>query len=240
MGVRGSRADEGAGAAQRRFVKRAPADVWTGGRPRGSGDDELVEDARGGDREAFALLYQRHKHEVWQLAWFTLRDHHEAEDAVQETFLKAHRALHQHRPGTSLRAWLLAICRNGCRDRLRARGRRPVVPLDDAVVAAPPGAESAVAFRAALDALPVEEREAFLLVDVLGCSSDEAANVLGLRAASTLRSRLSRARRALAPALDPGDGAPAGTGAPQVWGLLHGRGQSALVVAFAGDVPGGD
>src|SRR5215212_5518772 len=82
--------------------------VWTN-EMRQASDDELVERARRGSSEAFTLIYHRYKLDVWQLAWFTLRDHHDAEDVLQETFVKAHRSLGQHHKTGSLRPWLLTI-----------------------------------------------------------------------------------------------------------------------------------
>src|SRR3954470_23846216 len=203
-----------------RIVNRQESDVFNGA-GHGDADDRLVDAARLGDPDAFAVIYQRYKLDVWHLAWFTLRDHHDAEDVVQETFLKAHRALGQYRRDETFRPWLLTICRNACRDRLRATLRRDVVPLAEeaATPAGVPGdAERAIDFRRALAALPEEDREAFLLVDVLGCRSDEAAAIIGLRASSTLRSRLARARRALAPAVaEPPVMAPR----PELWGIYH-------------------
>ena len=70
-------------------------------------DAALASRAAGGDDEAFALLYHRNKHHVWRLAYFKLGDPHEAEDALQETFLRAYRALSRLRGGDSARAWLL-------------------------------------------------------------------------------------------------------------------------------------
>jgi RNA polymerase sigma-70 factor (ECF subfamily) len=213
-----------------RIVNRGTSDVWTGV-GRGDADDRLVDAARLGDPEAFAVIYQRYKLDVWHLAWFTLRDHHDAEDVLQDTFLKAQRALGQYRRDGTLRPWLLTICRNACRDRMRASSRHEDVAFDDelaAVAGVAPDREGSMDFHRALSALPAEDREAFLLVDVLGCRSEEAARIAGLRAASTLRSRLARARRALAPAV--GD-APVPHVGPEVWGVFHSARQSALVVA---------
>lgn len=218
-----------------RIVNRQASDVWKGA-AHGDADDRLVDAARLGNPDAFAVIYQRYKLDVWHLAWFTLRDHHDAEDVTQETFLKAQRALGQyHRDGT-LRPWLLTICRNACRDRLRATQRHDVVALDEelAALAGPAGAagdgderDRHIDFHRALAALPEDDREAFLLVDVLGCHSDEAARIAGLRAASTLRSRLARARRALAPIVaEP----PTMQRGPELWGLYHSPRLSALVV----------
>jgi RNA polymerase sigma-70 factor, ECF subfamily len=128
---------------------------------------------------------------------------------VQETFMRAHRALGQYRRGgDAVRPWLLAICRNVCLDRMRANRRRPVLSLDEEHVEELASRvidhDRRIDFRRALTALPHEELEAFFVVDVMGCRSEEAARILGMRAASTLRSRVARARRALAPALsDP-------------------------------------
>lgn len=189
-----------------RFVRTTGADVWS---TEGSGasDDELVRAAARGDAEAFTVLYRRYRTDVWQLAWLTLRDHHDAEDVVQETWLKAHRHLDRHRAGASLRAWLLTICRNASRDRLRAARRRDTVALDDELAAVVAAAvpeddrERSIDFHRAFERLGEPEREAFLLVDVMGCTSDEAARIVGVRAASTLRSRLARARAELEPAV---------------------------------------
>jgi RNA polymerase sigma-70 factor, ECF subfamily len=215
-----------------RFVRGGGTVVWTGER-RPAGDDELVAAARRGDAEAFTLLFHRYKVDVWHLAWFTLQDHHDAEDALQETFLKAHRALEQHRPGP-LRPWLLAICRNACRDRLRSAQRREALPLDEDLAAQPSDGvdrERRLDFHRALRALSSDDREAFLLVDVLGCHSADAARIAGVGAPSTLRSRVARARRALVPAVaEPPERAPA----HDLWGLLRCAGHSVIVVASSG------
>jgi RNA polymerase sigma-70 factor (ECF subfamily) len=173
---------------------------------RNAEDAALVEHAIAGDADAFALLYYRYRLDVWNMAYFQLRNHHEAEDSVQETFLRAHRALAQHRRGgETLRPWLLTICRNVCFDRIRASRRRPVLSFEDEHVEEPAARaadhDEQIDFRRALATLPPEELEAFYVVDVMGFHSDEAAQILGLKASSTLRSRVARARRMLAPTL---------------------------------------
>jgi RNA polymerase sigma-70 factor (ECF subfamily) len=201
----------------------------------GEEDDALVQAARNGDRHAFALLYHRYKLDVWNLAYLTLRNYHEAEDSVQETFVKALRALRCTSHVDAVRPWLLAICRNVCLDRLRAARRRQVFSLDDDTLAEPAAVptdqEQRIDFHRALASLAPEDREAFMLVDVLGCRSHEAATILGLRASSTLRSRLSRARRQIAPAISE----PVVPGAlPQIWGVYHHPPDSAIVASFDG------
>jgi RNA polymerase sigma-70 factor (ECF subfamily) len=167
-------------------------------------DEMLVARACGDDAEAFSLLYRRYRLDAWNMAGFLLRNHHEAEDAVQETFVRAHRALQQYqRRNNTFRPWLLAICRNVCFDRIRLSKRRPILSLSDLPVeehsGKPTDHDLRIDFRRALDSLPLKEREAFLVVDVMGFRSEEAAEILGVSAASTLRSQLARARQSLAP-----------------------------------------
>jgi RNA polymerase sigma-70 factor (ECF subfamily) len=203
------------------------------GVPGVAGDDALVEHARRGDAEAFALLYYRYKLDVWNLAFFKLRDHHEAEDSVQETFLRAYRALGQYRRNDTVRPWLLTICRNVCLDRMRAGHRRRALSLDDGTLAEPASRvedhEGRMDLHRALAGLPADELEAFFLVDVIGCRSEEASRILGLQASSTLRSRVARARRQVAAAVGE---APA-QGIPEIWGVFHAPRANAIVVSFA-------
>jgi RNA polymerase sigma-70 factor (ECF subfamily) len=196
-------------------------------------DWELADAARNGDREAFAVLYHRFKSDVWSLAYLTMRSRHEAEDCVQETFVRALRALRRTPEITSVRAWLLTICRNVCLDRLRATRRHVVSSLDDGVsdepVARSRDEDLHIDFYRALRELPEAERQAFVLVDVLGCRSHEAASILGLDAPSTLRSRLAKARRQLAPAVTDADAVRA---AAEIWGVYHGPSSSAIVATY--------
>jgi len=194
-------------------------------------DAVLASRAAGGDEEAFALLYHRNKHDVWRLASFRLGDPHEAEDALQETFLRAYRALPDFHGDGTARPWLLAICRNVCLDRLRTRRARSVAFLEDEggaeAIAARTDVDGGLDLRRALAGLPSEDAEAFFFVDVLGLRSHEAASVLGLRASSTLRSRLDRARKELARAMAP----PAPAADRALWGIFHTPPERALVVA---------
>ena len=152
----------------------------------------------------FEQLVRSHTDVVWRFAMGMLRDAHEAEEVTQDTFVRVHRKLDTWRGDAALRTWIIAICRNLCIDRLRAR-RAEVISLDE-VRAERAGREQATArggdhaertalrdllARAAAD-LPDEEREAFHLVDVLGFSGTEAAEIVGVPP-TTLRSRLYRA-----------------------------------------------
>ena len=201
-------------------------------------DRDLVRAAGNGDRQAFALLYHRYKLDAWNLAYLTLRSHHEAEDGVQETFVKAMVALGSGVEVEAVRPWLMAICRNVCLDRLRSARRRPAVSLESEDVSEPAAAvvdhDGCLDFHRTLRGLSPPDREAFVLVDVLGCRSHEAASILGLNASSTLRSRLARARTEIAGAVTAQTRSPGGP-APEIWGVYHRPPDSAIVAGFDGD-----
>ncbi|HVF06482.1 MAG TPA: sigma-70 family RNA polymerase sigma factor [Frankiaceae bacterium] len=165
-------------------------------------DAALVRRAAGGDVLAFETLVRRHTDAVWRVARSMLRDDFAAEEAVQDTFLRAYRALGTFRGDAAVRTWLVSICTRVCVDRLRLR-RPEVVPLEEAAARrTAPDPDDRVQLDAAVRGLAPDERAAFLLVDVLGYTSGEAAAVAGAPA-STLRSRLGRAREQLAAALAP-------------------------------------
>jgi RNA polymerase sigma-70 factor (ECF subfamily) len=167
----------------------------------------LVDRAAHGDGEAFACLYDRYKRSVWELSYYLCqRDHHDAEEAMQETFLKAWRSLRRYRGAGTFKSWLLTICRNVCIDRVHRAPEKPLAlercaggQIADRVPRS--GPVDAIVLRSTLAALPCDEREAWFLVDVQGCTSEEAALIVGTRAASTVRSRVARARAQLLDAL---------------------------------------
>jgi RNA polymerase sigma-70 factor (ECF subfamily) len=151
-------------------------------------DLDLARRAAGGADLAFEILVRRHTEAVWRLAYGMLRDHGAAEDVTQDVFVKAYQALARFRGEAAFRTWLLAIAHRTCLDALRRRSAE-VVPLERARHERAREADQATraALTAAVEALPEGERRAFLLVDVLGLSREEAAAVSGVPA-STLKS----------------------------------------------------
>jgi RNA polymerase sigma-70 factor (ECF subfamily) len=150
--------------------------------------------------------------DVYRFALSLTREESDADDVVQETFLRAYRSWHTFIPGTDCRRWLFTICRNVF---LRSRERqRPTVDLEDgeqdAVAAGSVYAAArekgyddlfatldlAPALRDALDELAEPFRSAVILVDVEDLSYDSAAEVMGVPI-GTVRSRLFRGRRLL-------------------------------------------
>src|SRR5687767_1913165 len=137
-------------------------------------DDALVAKARRGDDLAYEVLVRRHTPAVWRMARSLVSDDFAAEEAVQDTFVKAYRAIGTFRGDAAVRTWLLTICRRACLDELRRRDP-VVVPLDRARHDHAVERDDAfrLALQHALTALPPDDREAFTLVDVLGYRREE-------------------------------------------------------------------
>jgi RNA polymerase sigma-70 factor (ECF subfamily) len=96
-------------------------------------DQAVVERARGGDSEAFAQIVRHYQTPVYNLAFRMLGDAPEAEDAAQETFLRAYAQLKRYRPERKFGTWLLSIGAHYCIDRLRRR-KFKWVSLDETMV----------------------------------------------------------------------------------------------------------
>ena len=148
---------------------------------------------------ALAAAIRAHGRRLHALAYRLLGDFHAAEDAVQDAYLLALRALHRFRGDSSIGTWLYRITSNVCKDTLRRRRAVPVDPSTHDGAAAEDIGEAVVdraRVRDALSALPVRLREAVVLTSVYGMDYREAGEVLGV-AEGTVASRLSRARTAL-------------------------------------------
>jgi RNA polymerase sigma-70 factor (ECF subfamily) len=171
------------------------------GRPRE--ERELVLRAQRGDGGAFAELVRAHQEIAFRVAYLITGSAADAEDAAQEGFVKAWRALARFRTGEPWRPWLLAIVANEARNRRRSAGRRARLVLraeSEGVsgVAAP--SPEAVALAAderrrlleALESLPGDSRDVLACRYLLELSEAETAAALGLRR-GTVKSRTARA-----------------------------------------------
>jgi RNA polymerase sigma-70 factor, ECF subfamily len=162
----------------------------------------LLDRARRGDQEAFAAVIRHYDPGLRTLAYRLLGDRDGMDDALQEAYVKAFRALPRFRGDSKLGTWLYRIAYNACLDELKRAHLVVQLPLEE--IAGPAGSwpdpGEAVAQRhdlaQALAALPPDERAAVLLVDAQGFDYKDAASVLGVPA-GTVASRLSRARAAL-------------------------------------------
>jgi len=168
--------------------------------------------ARGDDPE-FTSAALSHIDSLYGTALRLTRRAADAEDLVQDTYLKAFRSAHQFEPGTNLKAWLFTILHNTFRNVRRHDGRSPVDVDSDAVERAPnagPADQSPeqilsrrtldADLQAALDDLPEAFRQAVWLRDVEELTYAEMAKVLDIPM-GTVMSRISRGRRALSEGL---------------------------------------
>jgi RNA polymerase sigma-70 factor (TIGR02960 family) len=177
-----------------------------------------------GDEPAFAALAERHRRELHVHCYRMLASFDEAEDAVQETFLKAWRGRSGFDGGPQFRAWLYRIATNVCLDMLRRSSRRTAAgspadvpwlqPYPDLLLeAAAPSDEQpeavaisretiSLAFLAALQVLPPRQRAALIARDVLGWPASETAAALGTSVAAA-NSALQRARATMQSHLPP-------------------------------------
>jgi RNA polymerase sigma-70 factor (ECF subfamily) len=178
-------------------------------------------ESRSGETES---LYREHGVAVAALCRSLLRDRGETEDATQQVFLSAHRALLNGAAPREPRAWLLAVARNECYARFRERSSTPV-PTSDAPETATADASVHV-LRAGelanvwdeIGQMPPTQREAFLLREIRGLSYGQVADELSLSGPS-VRSLLQRARTRLRQRL--GDVAAGIGGVPWVQALLR-------------------
>ncbi len=157
-----------------------------------------IEDARRGDQVAFESLVRPLVGQAHRLAYGMLRDHHAAEDAVQEATLRAWRRFHQFREGSTIRPWYLAIVANECRSLLRHRWRRVLTmeELPEAGAATEETTVSSLDLERALARLTFEHRVVLCLFYFLDLPQEEIAHTLGIRV-GTVKSRVNRAIRSL-------------------------------------------
>ncbi|MFO1462637.1 MAG: sigma-70 family RNA polymerase sigma factor [bacterium] len=176
-----------------------------------SSDEDLAQQARRGDHAAFAALVKKHADRFYRVAYRLLRNAGEAEDVVQQAYLKFWQDPGKFDPGKNTRwsTWFYRVIVNACLDRLK-RGGRESAPAELDLSADPaPGADTELAARQqsqalskALAALPERQRTALTLCFWEGLSNQEAADLMGLRL-KALQSLLVRAKENLRAALRP-------------------------------------
>jgi RNA polymerase sigma-70 factor (ECF subfamily) len=181
---------------------------------------ELVRLARAGHRGAFAAIMQRCNQRLFRVARGVVRDEAEAEDVLQEAYVRAFSAIGGFRGEAQILTWLTRIVLNEAHGRLRRR--RPTVELHEIEAAqadegrilmfpsaygvADPEREAARGearrlLERAVDGLPETFRLVFVLREIEGCSIEETSDQLGVKP-ETVKTRLHRARRMLREKLD--------------------------------------
>ena len=183
-------------------------------------DQILVERVQRGDKKAFELLVSKYQRKLMRLVSRLVYDQAEAEDVVQEAFIKAYRALPNFRGEAAFYTWLYRIGINTAKNYLVTQGRRAPTSTDSDVEEAEGFSDAdglrdintpesllaskqiAATVNAAMSALPEELRNAITLREIEGLSYDEIAEVM-LCPIGTVRSRIFRAREAIAERLRP-------------------------------------
>jgi RNA polymerase sigma-70 factor (ECF subfamily) len=182
--------------------------------PKDAPDADLARRVAAGDTAAFETLMRRYNRTLFRTARAILRDDAEAEEALQDAYLRAYQAIGGFRGEAKLSTWFARIVANEALERLRKRARRAeIVPLQSSTALeeleqipdtdmdkTPERSASRLEMRrlleAQIDSLPDEYRAVFMLRAVEEMSVEETAAVLGIPPA-TVRSRLFRARSLL-------------------------------------------
>ena len=170
-------------------------------------DEQLVRKSQDDDERAFGELVSRYESKVYSLALKMLRNPEDAEDVLQDTFLRAYRGIKSFKGNSTFSTWVYRITANSALMRLRKR-QLPTVSIDDAdereapinIADWAPGPveqmlnqETQAAMTEAIEALPPEFRQVFVLRDIEELSNAEVAEILDLSVAA-VKSRLHRAR----------------------------------------------
>jgi len=183
-------------------------------------DQQLVERAQRGDKQAFGLLVTKYERKLWRLLSRFIRDPAEVEDVAQESFIKAYRALPSFRGDSAFYTWLYRIGINTAKNYLVAMGRRAPTTTEfdsedaesfedgdqlrdintpESVLMSKEVAETV---NATMEELPDELRTAITLREIEGLSYEEIAGIMNCPI-GTVRSRIFRAREAIAARLRP-------------------------------------
>jgi RNA polymerase sigma-70 factor, ECF subfamily len=158
--------------------------------------EDLIAAALAGDRVALGAFIRETQADVWRYCAYLGRGL-ETDDLVQETYLRALRALPKYQGRAPARVWLLGIARRVCADAIRsAQRRRRIDMLLTRVPAHHPDIAGHVTLIAIVSVLPREQRDALVLTQVIGVSYDEAAQICSVPI-GTIRSRVARGREGL-------------------------------------------
>lgn len=174
-------------------------------------DEFTLRRAQKGDAQAFEQLVTPHEQMLWRVCWHYTRHQEDAADCLQETMLKAWRAIKSYRGECAFTSWLYRIATTVCLDFLRKQKRLPQTESADALaeegfspVDGSPTpdeailkAESTESIRAAIDGLPGDMRTVIILYALQGLGYEEIAEVMKT-SVGTVKSRLNRARQKIA------------------------------------------
>ena len=181
-------------------------------------EEALVLEFQAGNGAAFDRLVEKHRDRIFNLCYWLIGDYQEADEATQDTFLKAYGGLSKFNRQAAFSTWLHRIAVNTCKNRLKSLAYRlrkmtrsfangtqpgheaPLMALQDQApspLEALERREDAAVLAHALDRLPKDKRMVLVLREIEGLSYEEIAKTTGL-ALGTVKSKLARARTALA------------------------------------------
>ena len=152
----------------------------------GSEDRKIAAACAAGDSRIFEEIYRRFGDRMKSIAWNHLGNASDAEDAVQETFLKIHRAASTYTGEASFSTWVFRILVNTCYDVLRKRKRRideaPIDDLPESSARTAPNVDDAkrITLSKLLNELPEQRRSVFTLFEIEGLSHAEIGEILGI------------------------------------------------------------
>ncbi|MDA8161488.1 MAG: sigma-70 family RNA polymerase sigma factor [Desulfobacteraceae bacterium] len=175
-----------------------------------SDDAQLIDRFKKGETPVFERLVIKYQDRIYNLCRHMLGNAHDAEDAAQDTFIKAYRGLHGFKPEASFYTWLYRIAVNTCLDYKKRPFLRSVLKIHnepDEPAPEPASDESSpeklyeskqlmLTLHKALGMLPLKLQAAILLREVEGLSYSEMAEMLGI-SVGTVKSRISRGREEL-------------------------------------------
>jgi RNA polymerase sigma-70 factor (ECF subfamily) len=183
-------------------------------------DQQLVERVQRGDKRAFDLLVTKYQRKIFRLLSRLIRDQAEVEDVAQEAFIKAYRALPNFRGDSAFYTWLYRIAINTAKNHLVSQGRRAPTTTEADIEEAETfddgehlrdlntpdsmllSKQVGEAVNRAIDQLPEDLRTAIVLREIEGLSYEEIAESMNCPI-GTVRSRIFRAREAIAQELKP-------------------------------------
>lgn len=187
-------------------LESAPAVPTGTGDPRT--DEQLLDDHVSGDRDAFPELVSRHYGYLRRLAVRTSFNPDDAAEALQDALISAFRSAHTFRRGCPVKGWLYRIVVNACLDKMRAQRLRTHTSLTSVLHERVSLREHftqdptiSIIVAEALSELPVEQRDAIVVIDMLRFTVAEASRLLAVPP-GTIKSRCARGRARLAGRLD--------------------------------------
>jgi RNA polymerase sigma-70 factor (ECF subfamily) len=159
-------------------------------------EDETIEACKRGDMAAYQRIYERYEQPLLRTACRMLRRQEDAEDAVQETFLKLHRGINGFRSGARFSTYLFRILLNTCYDVLRLRNKAGFEDLDADLLPHYSSHEAEHSLKEAVEALPRQMKACFVLFAVEEFTQDEVARILDISVGS-VKVNVHRARQKL-------------------------------------------